>query len=324
VHNCCLYRQVEVLETFPPQPQMPTIMNDVQFAPDDTGAGTSTPPSRTGTQTPPTGHDTNPALRTRKTEGFAVEAMNTDPGTGRPVPAGLSAPTAVAGGPVLNAVVLTVTFSAAVAPGPTAAVSPAGNTAASSAIVNPGHTTAVGPLPKKIVRPVVSRVSAVDLLPTVPPHTGTQEVSGRGQGPGCHTVLDEEMEFPDLATAPPGYFLGLLARSPSEHANSKTQLPSFEGLPRGESVEGDVEHSECVMPVYRRLDIPAQTERPDVPVSERTPRAGNTATPAPKAHTQRWCRAGKGGRFGSNEERKRYYFEKSVEVRRIEVVQWRV
>ena len=257
-------------------------------------------------------------------EGFNLVARTTDPGTGRLLPAGLSAPTAVAVGPVPNGVVFTVTFSAAVAPGPTAAVSPAGNIAASSAIVNPGHTTAVGPLPKKIVRPVVSMASGVDLLPTVPPRTGTQEVSGRGQGAGGHIVLDEEMEFADLATAPPGYFLGLLARSSSEHAISKTQLPSFEGLPRGESVEGDVDHSEGVMPAYRRLDIPAQTERPDVPVSGRTPRAGNTATPAPKAHTQRWCRAGKGGRFGSNEERKRYYFQKSVEVRRIEVVQWRV
>ena len=263
-------------------------------------------------------------MRPRMTEGFNLVARTTDPGTGRLVPAGLSAPTAVAGGPVLNAVVLTVTFSAAVAPGPTAAVSPAGNAAASSTIVNPGHTTTVGPLPKKIVRPVVSRASGVGLLPTVPPRTGTQEVSGRGQGPGCHTLLDDEMEFADLATAPPGYLVGLLARSPSEHAISKTHLPSFEGLPRGESVEGDVEHSECVMPVYRRLDITAQTERPDVPVSGRTPRAGNTATPAPKAHTQRWCRAGKGGRFGSNEERKRYYFENSVEVGRSEVVQWRV
>ena len=133
------------------------------------------------------------------------------------------------------------------------------------------------------------------------------------------------MEFDDLATAPPGYFMGLLARSPSDHAISKTQLASFGGLPRGERVEGDVEQSEGVVPVYRRLDIPAQTERPDVSVSGRTPRAGKVteaiiATPAAKTHTQRWCR----GRFGSNEERKRYYFEQSVEVRRIEVAQWRV
>ena len=305
MHNCCLYRQVEVLETVPPPPQTPTIMNDVQSAPDDTGAGTSTPPSRTGTQTPPTGHDTNPALRTRKTEGFAVEAMNTDPGIGRPVPAGLSAPTAANGAPVISyqlhvqstretwgspainacgvsphagicgvalhtAAVLNVTSSADVAPGPTEAVPPAVNTAASSAVLAPGQTGAVEPLPKKMPRSAVSRASAVDPLATVPPPNGTQEGSGRGQGPGCHTLLHDEMESADLATGP-------MLRCMSVYA----------GTPRAGKVTAAI-----------------------------------TADAAAQARPPRWCRAGNGGRFGSTDERNRYYFDKSVEVRRNEVLEW--
>ena len=172
----------------------------------------------------------------------------------------------------------------------------------------------------------------MDPLATVPPRSGTQQGSGRGQGPGWHTLLQEEMEFADLATAPPGGFMRGLARSPSEPEIWKTQLPAFWGLPRGGAADSDVEQLEGVRPVYRTRENSPETERGDGsacgPVSAVTTRTGKvteatTAEAAAQARPPRWCRAGKGGRFGSNEERKRYY-EKSVEVARSEVVEWTV
>jgi hypothetical protein len=157
----------------------------------------------------------------------------------------------------------------------------------------------------------------MDPLATVPP-----QGSGRGQGPGWHTLLQEEMEFADLATAPPGGFMTGLARSPSEPEMWKTQLPEFWGLPREGTAGRDVEQFEGVRPKYRTRGNSTETERGDG--STRTGKVIDTAEAAAQARPARWCRAGKGGRFGSNDERKRFYFEKSVEVGRREVVEWTV
>ena len=133
-------------------------------------------------------------------------------------------------------------------------------------------------------------------------------------------MLHDEMESADLATGP-------LVRCPSEPAIWKTQLPSFWKLPRGDTAEGDMEHIEGVRPVCRTREISPETERPDMPVYAGTPRAGKvtaaiTADAAAQARPPRWCRAGNGGRFGSTDERRKHYFDRAVEVRRNEVLEW--
>ena len=127
VHALCLYRQVSVLGSRPRPSPKGTISQYLQTAPEAAAAGTAAPLGRGGTPTaavaPPAAVHANPALRPRMTERFAVEAMITDPGSGHPVPAGLTAPTAATGAPVHTAAGPTAASSAAVAPVPTAAVS---------------------------------------------------------------------------------------------------------------------------------------------------------------------------------------------------------
>ena len=336
----------------PPPSAKGTIAQYLQTAPEAAAAGTARPLGRGGTPTAavatPAAVHAIPAFRPCMTECFAVDAMITDPGSGHPVPAGLTAPTAATGAPLHTAAGTTVASSAAVAPVTTAAVSAAVNTAASTAVVAPGQTaalaatchsvdafdsphTAPAPLTKNLPRHTVAMAAGMDLMATVPPGTGTQQESGRGQGPGWHTLLHEEMHSADLATAPPGGFMGSLPHSPSEPAIWKTQLPAYWGLLRRQTAAGDVEHYGGVTPVYRTRENSPAAERGDGSacwqVTERSPRTGvdagvTTAEAAAQARPPRWGRAGKGGRFGSNDERKRYYFEKSVEVTIIRLIRW--
>jgi len=100
-----------------------------------------------------------------------------------------------------------------------------------------------------------------------------------------------------MATAP----AAPLPLRPPTPPQFMTQMPQYWGLPRADSPQ-------------TRVTSPADSPRGAslLPPSAGALPQASSAGPLPRP--ARWARAGRGGRFGSNEERKKFYFDKAVEA----------
>jgi len=164
---------------------------------------------------------------------------------------------------------------------------------------------------------------AKDPLATQPPAMWVEDSSRHGWA----TLLEHEVaathathgaaSSSSMVTAPPGALPGDMMADRPEPSRSRsvgpsalwqTQLPDFWDSPRSGP--------------KARVPSPADEEDVDMGPSGAVPQPADSASAAaepPDAAARdrpaHWQRAGRGGRFGSNDERKRFYWEKSVEVR---------